>query len=1004
MYRLKESGEPHLPNVIHSLGLASLENTNEVYLTVGAHVGQAYYDAGKNCTDPALGDPTCMGQIWKTADGGETWEFVDGDDEHDITPYRVVDITRFQDNWVINDFALHGYKHRLARQDENGDWITIPTDAWPDADVRMYHYDGKIVAAATESNWDPTTNKIIVVNPDFSIETIELDWTPADDFNIFSDPGDGFLYALSEDGRLMRSSDLHEWVTVYDFGRKVVSISYWGHQNQFVLSTQGLDADLWLMDIPPQVLPTPTVTPTPLPEPDYFGQAIRFPLDGDNEYFSYPHQDNILSDAFTIEFWAKANQYDEHLTHWLFRKNALPGSDYSYQYGLFYRGNEMTLGASLGGGINTVSINNPLKDFLWHHFALVFPEEDPDDERVILYVDGVRRVALTSPSIPITHGTGNYHLGYKDIDVNTDSFVGEIDEFRHSNIVRYTENFPNIRQVLTPDQDTVTLYHFDNDVEDTSGVGQPGIITGNLTFIESTLGAGPSPTITPTPNPSETEYVVSFGPEGDPDPGWDTAAELLDTLNQVGYDAFQISTWLSPGIWLTYNPTSNIYNDNFDIVAGGGYYTSFRSEYPGDINSYLPSTEIYSVSVDLGIGFNYASFPSNILQSLGDNPTQEDLCVEVANQGGLLMQVMSHDTTNDEWMLYECGSGNAPALEGGTGYFLLEDTNHPITFTLSVPIPSPTVTPTPTLTPTPTSTPSPTPTPAPPSFITSVSPQGKPDENWNTAEKLLNLLNQAGHEAFRIDSFSRENNTWISYWPGTPHLNNFEIVPGDGYLISFYNSLPDNIHDLLPTTPVESLEYELSGTWALYGFPDNLLPFLGENPTQEDLCQEAASQGGHILRVFTLISSTDYDWQPYDCGATVSPDLESGIGYFIQIDPYSPSTMTLSEPVTSISGTVYGRVNDVTRPLRNARVRFAYLDPVSNRRVVLRNRTDENGQYYQEFEHGASIDIRVSKPRFYNQEQTVNLLQNKSMIVDFTLEYKIPWWQLLRENIRNRFF
>lgn len=251
LWREDPDGNRYLPDVIHSLGIAAIPGTNELHMVVGANDPDTYYP-DKVCTDPATGTATCMGSIYKTDDNGEHWSFVDGDSGFDITPFRLMDIVWFQDTWLVLDWNWHyNPHHKLFYQDTAGSWQEVPTDAFPDEDIRMIEFNGRIITATTKGVYTTNDNKLISVNPDFTSETIDLGpITPADAFNVFANPGDGYLYMITTDNRVVRSFNLTDWETVTQFNESIISLSYWQQQDQLIVSTKGPQADLWAVDRP----------------------------------------------------------------------------------------------------------------------------------------------------------------------------------------------------------------------------------------------------------------------------------------------------------------------------------------------------------------------------------------------------------------------------------------------------------------------------------------------------------------------------------------------------------------------------------------------------------------------------------------------------------------------------------------------------------------------------------------------------------------------------------
>jgi hypothetical protein len=59
----------------------------------------------------------------------------------------------------------------------------------------------------------------------------------------------GYLYTITDDGRVVRSRDLIAWETVAVTNRALVTIAYWPAKNWIVVADRGADARLWKIDL-----------------------------------------------------------------------------------------------------------------------------------------------------------------------------------------------------------------------------------------------------------------------------------------------------------------------------------------------------------------------------------------------------------------------------------------------------------------------------------------------------------------------------------------------------------------------------------------------------------------------------------------------------------------------------------------------------------------------------------------------------------------------------------
>jgi hypothetical protein len=57
------------------------------------------------------------------------------------------------------------------------------------------------------------------------------------------------LYVLTDDGRVMATTNLRTWREVGRVDGKLVSVAYWPARGSLVVATRGADAGLWLVPV-----------------------------------------------------------------------------------------------------------------------------------------------------------------------------------------------------------------------------------------------------------------------------------------------------------------------------------------------------------------------------------------------------------------------------------------------------------------------------------------------------------------------------------------------------------------------------------------------------------------------------------------------------------------------------------------------------------------------------------------------------------------------------------
>jgi hypothetical protein len=123
----------------------------------------------------------------------------------------------------------------------------------------------------------------------------------------------------------------------------------------------------------------------------------------------------------------------------------------------------------------------------------------PEKQGIYLYVNGEREGFKNSIYSP-----GQCALG---ASVKIGSFFnlkfsGLIDEVKLSTNYKLIESFPLIYEELTADTNTIALYHFNGDTNDSSPNEYNGTPIGNVRFVDSDITPPLSPTPTPTPTPT----------------------------------------------------------------------------------------------------------------------------------------------------------------------------------------------------------------------------------------------------------------------------------------------------------------------------------------------------------------------------------------------------------------------------------------------------------------------------------------------------------------------
>jgi hypothetical protein len=241
------------------------------------------------------------------------------------------------------------------------------------------------------------------------------------------------------------------------------------------------------------------------------GYALRFHGNGVNDIDRVKVQiDDPLTTApgppadvgatdFTLEFWVRALAAENPApavacganNNWIYGNIAVDRDRYNQgrAFGLSIAGGVVVFGVvGEGTGSLTLCGTSNVLDSQWHHIAV---QRRRADGWLWLYVDGRLEAQGDGPdgdmSYPDNGVPGNFCggpcinsdpylvLGAEKHDAGPQfpSFAGWLDEFRLSNVLRYTAAFTRPAAPFLPDANTAALYHFDEGsgdvILDTSG-------------------------------------------------------------------------------------------------------------------------------------------------------------------------------------------------------------------------------------------------------------------------------------------------------------------------------------------------------------------------------------------------------------------------------------------------------------------------------------------------------------------------------------------------------
>lgn len=233
-------------------------------------------------------------------------------------------------------------------------------------------------------------------------------------------------------------------------------------------------------------LPFQQMTPTPTATPGTWGYALQLSGNGVNDIDRVkipiePQTPADVGEDFTLEWWMKASPEGNRGVAmcdtdvgWIWGSIILDRDIYNAgdfgDYGISLTEGKIAFGVAVEETAVTICGSTVVADGAWHHVAVT---RDGTSGEMAIYVDGVLDVSGTGPAGDASYRDGRSTqypnsdpflvIGAEKHDAGSDypSYRGLIDEFRISDVVRYTEDFAVTDEPFTPDENTVALYHFD---------------------------------------------------------------------------------------------------------------------------------------------------------------------------------------------------------------------------------------------------------------------------------------------------------------------------------------------------------------------------------------------------------------------------------------------------------------------------------------------------------------------------------------------------------------
>jgi len=233
----------NLPNVIHTWGLES--TAAGLYAAVSSHLGD--YE-------------TWSGEVFRSDDMEQTWVKV-ADKTAGVGKYRTYDIIQFNNKLYVVWNDKYGEACGLAESADGGaTWTRLSNfTGYVQCRSRLFIYQNQLLTIgsardgimALHSNGNVSTH----IFPGFHVQ----DWA----YNPLASDSQNRLYIVSDDGRILRTSNLSSWETLVASDREFFTLGYWPGANSIVVADRGSVGSVWQLNpVTTAITRPPAVDPT----------------------------------------------------------------------------------------------------------------------------------------------------------------------------------------------------------------------------------------------------------------------------------------------------------------------------------------------------------------------------------------------------------------------------------------------------------------------------------------------------------------------------------------------------------------------------------------------------------------------------------------------------------------------------------------------------------------------------------------------------------------------
>jgi hypothetical protein len=175
---------------------------------------------------------------------------------------------------------------------------------------------------------------------------------------------------------------------------------------------------------------------------------------GTNDYIDTPDSDDFTlgANSFTFDFWAKRKTQYLGATQFLFGQMSSDQSFSSLSIRAYFNyDNKIVVELGVNASYQSATSSIAITDSNWHHVAIV-----RDVNVLKIYIDGTEAASASITNVIVNNSLYKFAIGVCG-ELVASGFDGWIEEFRFSNVARWTSGFtPPVGEYLTTYYKTFT--------------------------------------------------------------------------------------------------------------------------------------------------------------------------------------------------------------------------------------------------------------------------------------------------------------------------------------------------------------------------------------------------------------------------------------------------------------------------------------------------------------------------------------------------------------------